>query len=491
MRIKLYYKIFGAFLFTSVMVVSLMIGIMRFYATRNFADYVNNEALERLSSLSEDLKAEYEKHQGWQRLKDDPLLWEKMLRSNPLLKGFVRRKRPLKSDALKNRSNAERSPGMRSPKPQDRLPRLARGLALFDAQKQRIAGGRPGMPLKNYTLKAIEVNANTVGWLGLYKREHLTSPLVVAFLKRQSQAFYLIGAPILLLAAILAFLLSKHLLAPIKQLTAGTQALSSRQFTKRINVQSQDELGQLAADFNTMAQTLEKYEQMRQQWISDISHELRTPLSILRGELEGVLDGVREVNRETLESLHAEVLHVSKIVNDLHQLSLADAGALAFKKEPVDPLQILKNILPIFRTRLEQRKIELQSGLESVEPVIVLGDADRLTQLFSNLLENTLRYADVSARLKIWHSRLQNRLTIYIEDSGPGVPEKSVAHLFDRLYRVDKSRGRSQGGSGLGLSICKSIVENLGGEIRAANGPTGGLQIEIVLPLMDGKKLDR
>ena len=491
MRIKLYYKIFGAFLLTSVMVVALMIGIMRFYVTRNFTDYVNTEALERLSSLSVDLKEEYEKHQGWQRLKDDPLLWEKMLRSNPLLKGFDRRKRPLKSDALKNQSGQERSPGMRSPKPQDRLPRLARGLAVFDAQKQRIAGGQPGRPLKNYTFKAIEVNAKTVGWLGLYKREHLTNPLVIAFLKRQSQAFYLIGGPILLLAAILAFLLSKHLLAPIKQLTAGTQALSSRQFSKRIKVRSQDELGQLAADFNTMAQTLEKYEQMRQQWISDISHELRTPLSILRGELEGVLDGVREVNREALESLHAEVLHVSKIVNDLHQLSLADTGALVFKKEPVDPLQILKNILHIFRTRLEQRKIELQGGLESVEPVIVLGDADRLTQLFSNLLENTLRYADVSARLKIWHSRVQNRLTIYIEDSGPGVPEKSLGHLFDRLYRVDKSRSRSQGGSGLGLSICKSIVENLGGEIRAANGPTGGLQIEIVLPLMDGKKLDR
>jgi len=490
-RIKLYYKIFGAFLLTSVMVVALMIGIMRFYVTRNFTDYVNNEALERLGSLSVVLKEEYEKYQGWQRLKDDHLLWEKMLRSNPLLKDSDRRKRPFKSDTLKNQSSEERSPDMRSPKTQDRLPRSARGLAIFDAQKQPIAGGRPGIPLKNYTLKAIEVNAKTVGWLGLYRREHLTNPLVIAFLKRQSQAFYLIGAPILLLAAILAFLLSKHLLAPIKQLTAGTRALSSRQFTKRINVRSQDELGQLAADFNTMAQTLEKYEQMRQQWISDISHELRTPLSILRGELEGVLDGVRKVNREALESLLAEVLHVSKIVNDLHQLSLADIGALAFKKEPVDPLQILKNILHIFRTRLEQRKIELQDDLDSVEPVIILGDADRLTQLFSNLLENTLRYAEVPAKLKIWNSRAQNRLRIYIEDSGPGVPEKSLAHLFDRLYRVEKSRGRSQGGSGLGLSICQSIVENLGGEIRAANGPSGGLQIEIVLPLMDASKIDR
>ncbi len=274
MGIKLYYKIFGAFLLTSVLVVALMIGIMRFYVTRNFTDYVNNEALERLSALRVELKEEYERHQGWQRLKDDPLLWERMLRSNPLLKGVDRRKRPLESEAYKNQSSAERSAGMRPPKPRDRLARFARGLALFDAQKQHVAGGRPGRPLNSYTLNVIKVNAKTAGWLGLHKREHLSNPLVVAFLKRQSQAFYLIGGPILLLAAVVAFLLSKHLLAPIKQLTAGTQALSSRQFTKRIDVQSQDELGQLAADFNTMAQTLEKYEHMRQQWISDISHEL-------------------------------------------------------------------------------------------------------------------------------------------------------------------------------------------------------------------------
>jgi two-component system sensor histidine kinase BaeS len=233
-----------------------------------------------------------------------------------------------------------------------------------------------------------------------------------------------------------------------------------------------------------MAQTLEKYEKMRQQWISDISHELRTPLSVLRGELEAVQDGVREMNRETLDSLHAEVLQVSKIVNDLHELSLADSGSFSLNKAPIDLLLILKNTLRNFRTRFEKQQIDLQEDLASEAPLRILGDADRLTQVFANLLENTLRYANAPGSLRVWIHRAAKQLTLYFDDSGPGVPAESLAHLFDRLYRVDKSRSRTRGGSGLGLSICKSIVDNLGGDIRAAASPSGGLRIEIVFPLI-------
>jgi two-component system sensor histidine kinase BaeS len=280
-----------------------------------------------------------------------------------------------------------------------------------------------------------------------------------------------------------AFLLSKHLLAPIRKLTAGTQALASRRFDTRIEVETIDELGQLAADFNTMAQTLEQYERMRQQWISDIAHELRTPLSILSGEVEALQDGVREVNPDTLDSLSSEARHLSKIINDLHELSLADAGVLSIKKEPVDPVPVLNATLRHFRIRFEENQITVENNLRNDGSVTVIGDADRLQQLFSNLLENTLRYADSSGTLKIWQACTENRLMLYFEDSGPGVPEEALEHLFDRLCRVDKSRSRAKGGSGLGLSICKSIVNALGGEIRAANAASGGLRIEIELPL--------
>jgi two-component system sensor histidine kinase BaeS len=482
-KTKLFYKIFTTFLLTSFMIVALMVGFMRFYVSRNFTDYVNSAALERLSDLKDDLADFYRRHGGWGSLQDSQSRWEDILRSAISRNDFSRSRRSSEVPDFKRRPGSQTSQERHSPNSRDRLSRFARGLALFDAQKQKVVGSRTGLTAENFTLSEISVDGKTVGWLGLYKREHLSNRLVVAFLKQQSRALYLIGGPILLLAAVVAFLLSRHFLAPIRQLTAGTRALSSRQFDTRIELRSKDELGQLAQDFNTMAHTLAKYEAMRQQWISDISHELRTPLSVLRGELEAIQDGVREMNRETMDSLYAEVLHVGKIVNDLHELSLADTGSLSFKKEPIDPLLVLADTLKAFRTRFERQTIELQEDLASDVPVRILGDADRLTQLFSNLLENTLRYATSPGTLKVWHRLSTNRITLYFEDSGPGVPPASLARLFDRLYRVDKSRSRALGGSGLGLSICKSIVETLGGQITAANAPSGGLRIEIGLPL--------
>jgi two-component system sensor histidine kinase BaeS len=232
-----------------------------------------------------------------------------------------------------------------------------------------------------------------------------------------------------------------------------------------------------------MAQTLEEYERLRRQWISDIAHELRTPLSVLRGEIEALKDGVRQVNRETLDSLYSEARYLSKIVNDLHELSLADTGALAIKKVPIDPVLILNETLGRFKQRFAEQRITILNKLENRPPMTIIGDGDRLQQLFSNLLENTLRYADAPGTLKLGQERTENRLTLFLEDSGPGVPEEALDRLFDRLFRVDRSRSRTLGGSGLGLSICKSIAKALGGEIRAVNANSGGLRIEVELVL--------
>jgi two-component system sensor histidine kinase BaeS len=484
MKFKLSYKIFVAFTLTSLVVVALMVGSIRFYVARNFADYVNKSQLERYGDVVAALAAEYQTRKGWQTLKRNPGRWEKILRSSLPRKAFDRRKPPSRPPVIANKGPEGNAQGMPPPVPPRRIQRLARRLALFDVDKQHIVGGRVGFSSDSYTLQEITVSGKTTGWLGLHKREQLADPLVVRFLKQQSMMLYLIGGGILVLAAIAAFFLSRHLLAPIRKLTSGTQALASRRFDTRIQAGSNDELGQLAADFNSMAQTLEKYERMRRQWISDIAHELRTPLSILSGEVEALQDGVREVNRDSLDSLRSEARHLSKIVNDLHELSLADAGVLSIKKEPVDPALVLNEALRHFRTRFEESQITVESHVANDPPVTVIGDTGRLQQVFSNVLENTLRYTDSPGTLKIWQARTENRWKLFFEDSGPGVPESALERLFDRLYRVDKSRSRNQGGSGLGLSICKTIVTALGGEIRAANAVAGGLRIEIELPLV-------
>ena len=354
-------------------------------------------------------------------------------------------------------------------------------MTLFDINGKPVIG--EGTDTSNHLLRELSANGKVIGLLALKKREPLAESWVKSFLDQQFKVFYyLVVAGIIILAGA-SFILSRHLVAPIRKLTEGTRELTSFNFQKRINVNTSDELGQLAADFNIMARTLERSEQMQQQWISDIAHEMRTPLSILLGEIEAMQDGVRKMDRDTLDSLRSEVLYLRKIVNDLHDLSMIESGTLKFKKSPISLIEGLKGTLKLFQTRLNKRQMTVMDELDISRDYFVKGDPDRLKQVFSNILENTLRYPDVPGILKVWQDREEDNIIIYFEDSGPGVPEKSLELLFDRLYRVDPSRNRSRGGSGLGLAICKNIIEHHEGKITAENGPSGGLRVRIKLPL--------
>ncbi|MBF0258431.1 MAG: HAMP domain-containing protein [Desulfamplus sp.] len=348
-------------------------------------------------------------------------------------------------------------------------------LTLFDENKKNVIG-RGEVP-EDHTLQKITVDGKTVGWLGLETKKKLSDPLDTAFLKQQSKAFYIVGALMLVIASIVAFLLSRHMLKPVQELIKGTRSLTSRKFDTRIEVKSSDELGQLAQDFNHMAQTLEHYEQMRQQWISDIAHELRTPLSILRGEIEAIQDGIHEANDKYLESLHDEVVHMIKIVSNLHDLSLAESAVLHIKREPVNLMHTVRGCIRKFDLMFTQRAITVVDELGDKENIIIQADRDRLTQVFSNLLENTLRYTDSPGSLVVSLICTASEIKLIFADTKPGVPAESLDRLFDRLYRVDKSRSRALGGSGLGLSICKTIIEAHNGTIKANLAPEHGLQI--------------
>ena len=486
MRTKLSYKIFAAFLLTFFVVLALMIGSMRFFAYQNFSDYVHKVEIDMLDEFVDRLTAEYEKQHGWQSLKGNYFLWFATLRQSKLASSSP------SGGAVSDRAVATkmgqkdwpRGDHVGTDQSQMRyVYRMLPRITLFDERKVPVVGRAHSV--EGHALREIKVDGKRVGWLGLRKHERLSHPLDVAYLKEQSKVFYLAGIAMLVLVAIVSYFLSKNMLSPVKQLTAGTRALTSLKFDTRIDVHSKDELGQLAADFNVMAKTLEQSEQMRRQWLTDISHELRTPLSILRGEIEAMQDGVRETTRQNLDSLHSEVIYLSKIVNDLHDLSLAETGALPLNKKTIDPAKVLKETVRLFQTRFAQHQITVFDELVSDQKVVLKGDADRFTQLFSNLFENI----DRPGSLRIWRTRGENRLMLHVEDSGPGVPEESVERLFDRLYRVDHARTRARGGSGLGLSICKSIVEAHGGKITAANGQSGGLRFDIELPLISDKNV--
>jgi two-component system sensor histidine kinase BaeS len=273
------------------------------------------------------------------------------------------------------------------------------------------------------------------------------------------------------------------LLAPIQALLAGTRALTAGQFAMHLRVTSGDELGQLATDFNLLAQTLEKNENMRRQWTADISHELRTPLAILRGEIEALQDGIRPYNADTLQSLHAEVLRLHTLVNDLYELSLSDLGALHYRKASVDLAAVLDEAIAAFRERFASKEMTVEVPGAQGSPVYVFADRARVHQLLSNLLENTLRYTDPGGRLHMWYVRQEQAVVLHVQDSAPGVSPEALPHLFDRFYRTDTSRTRLPGGAGLGLAICKNIVEAHGGQIGAQPSPLGGLWIQVTFPV--------
>jgi len=482
---KLAHKLFAALTLTSLATVVLMVAITHWYASRHFRAYLKKAETEKLDELAVRLSREHDPQTGWQRVENDESLWRRLLHDlAPRGEHFPP---PLPGEHPPGAGDREPPPpaaGVPPPfppgPPRDPL-RIAPRVSLFDARKRPVLG-RAGSA-DRHVLKPVTVDNETVGWVGIEEGEGPRRPMDAQFLRRQARAFLLIGGGILLAAGIVSYGLSRHLLAPVRRLAQGTRALRERRFETRVEAPSEDELGRLARDFNDMARELERYEAMRRQWISDVAHELRTPLAVLRGEMEAVLDGVRPFNQENLTSLHNEVMHLGRIVNDLHELSMAESGALSFRSRPVDPLEILEGALEGFRNRFRERKIVVRDPPEHAKKVSMVGDPCRLKQLFSNLLENGLRYMDAPGVLDIETVVHSGSLTIAFEDSGPGVPEESLGRLFQRLYRVDASRSRSKGGSGLGLAICKTIVEMHGGTIQALAGSRGGLRVEVFLPL--------
>ena len=479
---KLVHKLFATSMLTSIIIVLVLVVIMPYLASRDFANYLTKVQMERLEDLIGLLKVEYVSHHGWDQLKHDPRLWERIVAMSQKKADFFP---PFSPPHDNNMHGDERGFDKMGPAPLQLpaipYPQILHRLTLFDEQKQIVAG----MPFPSNGLELVEIisDSKTIGWLGFRRPNLSEDPLRIHFVSQQIKRLIFVGFGILILAALAAFLLSRHLLQPIQQLSHGAHALASRRFETRIDARSSDELGELADDFNKMANTLERYEYMRRQWISDISHELRTPLAVLRGEVEAVLDGVRDMRKETLESIHTEVLLLTKIVNDLHSLTIIESETMTMEKKPVDILRIAVDVLGAFQNRFSENEIEIIDELPHNSHLNVMGDAERLAQVFTNIFENTLRYTDPPGKMRIQHVVNKDFLSIIIEDSAPGVADSALPFIFERLYRVDSSRTRTKGGSGLGLAICQAIIENSGGRITATNSSLGGLQIKIMFPI--------
>jgi signal transduction histidine kinase len=276
-----------------------------------------------------------------------------------------------------------------------------------------------------------------------------------------------------LVAVVVSLLLSRGIVAPMRSLTRASRRIADGHYTERVQGAGLDELGQMAASFNQMTEKLEQVETMRRQLIGDVSHELRTPLTAIQGSMEGLLDGILPASPETYQQIHQEAARLARLVDDLQELSRVEAGSYPLEMRAVAVATLVQTTLKRFAAQAQGKGIDLRSDLEAELPA-VLADQDRIVQVLTNLVGNALQYTPAGGRVSIGAARLQDMIQFSVQDSGIGIPAEALPHLFTRFYRVDKSRSRQAGGgSGIGLTIARALVQAHGGRIWAESAGEG------------------
>jgi two-component system sensor histidine kinase BaeS len=286
-------------------------------------------------------------------------------------------------------------------------------------------------------------------------------------------------------ALLISLILLRRVAAPLMALAAAARRFATGDLALRIPVAGPREVAELAAEFNRMAEALERAHAQQRALVADVAHELRTPLTVLRGYLEALRDGVVEPDQATIALIHAEAVHLQRLVEDLQDLAQADAAELRLELAPLEPSELLRAAAAGFDLQAEAKGIHLEVDVP-VDLPPVRGDRRRLTQVVHNLLANALRYTPAGGRVTLSARADAATLTVAVADTGPGIAAEHLPFLFDRFYRVDPSRARETGGSGLGLTIAKRLVEAHGGTIGVRSSPGAGSTFWFTVPLWVG-----
>lgn len=308
--------------------------------------------------------------------------------------------------------------------------------------------------------------------------------LEAEFLRRLNQVLLLAALGAGGAALLLAFLLSQGLTGPLRKLAKAAGELAAGCRGLRVEPAGGGEVALLAHSFNAMTEALEQQEGLRRQLIADVAHELRTPLAVIRGNLEALLDGIYRPSPETIVPIHEEVLLLTRLVDELRDLALAEAGQLPLHIAEVDPIDLARGVLSGFQAQANERSIEMPLVLPPIGLPPVQVDAGRIRQVLGNLLANALRYAPQHGRIQVSLQRISPAwIQVRVSDNGPGISPEDLPHVFDRFYRGDRSRTRDGAGTGLGLAIARQWVEAHGGAIRVESTPGKGTTFAFTLPV--------
>jgi two-component system, OmpR family, sensor histidine kinase BaeS len=336
------------------------------------------------------------------------------------------------------------------------------------------------------TAQPLRANVRIIGYLLVETGMGMTGDAGNFLLTRLNRAALIAGGIAGGIALALALLLSDRLIQPVGELTRAAKRLSRGDLAQRVPVKGDDELAELGQAFNHMAGSLQQAEENRREMTADIAHELRTPLSVQRAHLEALQDGIYAPTPENLQPVLEQNLLLTRLVEDLRTLALADAGQLQLERTPTDLIDLVKRIVDRFTPQAAARGaallLEIAPNLQET-PLILNIDPMRLEQILGNLLSNAQRYTPEGETILVQAARSAGSVLVSVRDHGPGIPPETLVHIFERFYRADRSRSRAEGGSGLGLAIASQLAEAHGGSLTAANAPEGGAVFTLELPI--------
>lgn len=353
---------------------------------------------------------------------------------------------------------------------------LSSRLSLYDAKHQFIIG-EPSEDQVSF--RPIIVNDKVVGYLGLKPVLDQDDALSINFFSNQKKFLVLIYILSVIASLVTALLLATYFKKPIQRLLNATRELTKGNYQHQVVVKRNDELGDLSTEINQLAVILDQHENSRRQWVADTSHELKTPLAVLQAQIEAMQDGIRKPTPEHFAAMLGQVTSLKKLTQDLADLAQAEAQQLTCYFGEVDPWQVVLQEVENFKPKFEKAHLSIDVQGEGAKLQL---DIDRFKQIMVNLLGNSIRYTEAGGEVQIHTEQDAHSWTIYVDDSPLGLTDEQLSKLGERFYRVDDSRTRSTGGTGLGLALSGKIAQALGGQLSFAHSPLGGLRCKLTFP---------
>lgn len=353
---------------------------------------------------------------------------------------------------------------------------LSSRLSLYDAHRQFVVG-EPAEEQLSY--RPIMVNNQVVGYLGLKPVLEQDDALSINFFSKQTRYLLLVYVLTFIASLIAALLLATYFKKPIQRLLQGTRELTQGNYQYQITVNRNDELGDLSNELNQLAVILDQHETSRRQWVADTSHELKTPLAVLQAQIEAMQDGIRKPTPEHFASMLNQVSSLKKLTKDLADLAQADAQQLNCYFTTVNPWDVVLQEVESFKPKFEQAQLNITATGDGASLQL---DIDRFKQIMVNLLGNSIRYTEAGGEVHVHTTQDDTQWTVYVDDSPYGLTDEQLARLGERFYRVDDSRTRATGGTGLGLALSVKMAKAMGGALSFEHSPLGGLRCKLTFP---------